>query len=245
MNATQAYRILKVRPGVSLGEIEQAYVNALRTLQLQLVPGQPMPVRHQAQDQIAELKSACEFLKNMTKPSISPTIGGAQAAMPAPPAGIPRLQPMPMPQIPPAAIPQSPPGPGLPLQPAVPSPPPSAWAPVAPSYPWIIPASLVLAVSVTLIVVWLCLWSSVSPRERNTARLRVLSVPWSYVQVDGKSLGPSGQTDPFVVRPGDHEVILRQGNRVLSRTVHLPANSETVIKVQLEKGQIHVANKRI
>jgi hypothetical protein len=63
--------------------------------------------------------------------------------------------------------------------------------------------------------------------------------------VDGKSLGPSGQLDAFTLKPGEHKVVLRQGDRVLSQTVHLPEHSETVIKAQLEKGQIDVAHKQI
>jgi hypothetical protein len=282
MTATWAYQVLNMRPGAGLVEIEQAYKAALRTLQLQLVPGQPVAVRQKAQAQIAELKSAFEFLKNTAAPGAQPTWAGVQpqpqvrptvVPQPQPPA-LPRIQPMATPPIQPAAIPQVPPAAmpwiqpavapqaqpfagfpvqptvmppvaGFPVQPPGMMPNPFGQGPTAPSYPWVIPVGFVLAAVVMLLVAVLCIGSTVSQERHKTARLRVLSVPWSYVQVDGKSLGPSGQIDPFALKPGEHEVVLRRGDRVLSRTVHLPEHSETVIKAQLEKGHIDVAQKQI
>lgn len=267
MTATQAYQILNMSPGASLPEIERAYKVALQALQLQLVPGQPVAVRQKAQAQIAELKSAFEFLKNMPMPAVQPVFVGVPpqvrpAAVPqARPAGIPSIPPMPMPPLPPAALPQvqpwagpqvsptvaprTPPFAGFPMQPPVMPPNPFGQGPAAPTYPWVIPAGFVLAAVVMLSVVVLCVGSTVSLERQKTARLRVLSVPWAQVKVDGKSLGPSGQIDAFAVKPGEHEVVLRQGDRVLSQTIHLPEHSETVLKAQLEKGQIDVAQKRI
>lgn len=242
MTAMQAYQLLNVRPGASLAEIEQAYLAALKVLQLQMVPGQPVGLRQKAQSRIAELKSAFEFLKNTAGAATPPTAASGYAQPAYASGGVPQLQPMPMP---PAVFPQAQPGTGMPIQPTGPVPAGLGMAPAAPSYPWILPASFALAAAVMLLVVVLCVGPSISLERQKTARLRVLSVPWSYVEVDGKSLGPSGQVDAFALRPGDHEVVLRRGDRVLSRTVHLLENSETVIKAQLEKGQIDVANKRI
>lgn len=277
MTATQAYQVLNVRPGAGLVEIEQAYKAALRTLQLQLVPGQPVAVRQKAQAQIAELKSAFEFLKNTMAPGAQPAWAGVQPQPQVQPPANPTIRPMPMPPIPPAAIPQVPPAAtpwiqpamapqgqpfaGFPMQPPVmpgfqpvagftPQPPamppnPFGQGPAAPAYPWVVPVGFVLAAAVMLSVVVLCVGSTVSLERQKTARLRVLSVPWSQVKVDGKSLGPSGQIDAFALKPGEHEVVLRQGDRILSQTVHLPEHSETIIKAQLEKGRIDVAQKRI
>jgi hypothetical protein len=260
-----------------LVEIEQAYKAALRTLQLQLVPGQPVAVRQKAQAQIAELKSAFEFLKNTMAPGAQPAWAGVQPQPQVQPPANPTIRPMPMPPIPPAAIPQVPPAAtpwiqpamapqgqpfaGFPMQPPVmpgfqpvagftPQPPamppnPFGQGPAAPAYPWVVPVGFVLAAAVMLSVVVLCVGSTVSLERQKTARLRVLSVPWSQVKVDGKSLGPSGQIDAFALKPGEHEVVLRQGDRILSQTVHLPEHSETIIKAQLEKGRIDVAQKRI
>jgi hypothetical protein len=79
----------------------------------------------------------------------------------------------------------------------------------------------------------------------GTAKLRVLSVPWSYVEVDGTALGPSGQVDAFTVQPGKCQLVLRQGNRALPMTISVPENYETTVQAQLEKGQIHVSHKKI
>jgi hypothetical protein len=269
MTTAQAYQILNLSPGTSQREIEQAYRAALQTLQLQLVPGQPLAVRQQAQGRIAELKSAFELLKRTAAAGLQPAWAGRPTPPPAwpttvpqaqPPA-IPQIQPMGMPPSPPGAIPQMQPVAGFPLQPSgIPQvqpvtgfpvqPPgtmsnPSGQGPVTPTYPWIIPAGFALAAAVMLFVIVLCVGSAAPPERQETARLRVLSVPWSYVNVDGEPLGPSGQLEAFTLKPGEHEIVFRQGNRVLSRTVHLPQHSETVIKVQLEKGQIHVADKQI
>ena len=279
MTANEAYQVLNVGPGAGMAEIERAYKAALQALQLQLVPGQPVDVRQKAQAQIAELKSAFEFLKNtMATGAQSAFAGAAPQVRPAvvPPA-MPRIPPMPMPPIPPAAIPQFPPvalprmQPAMasqgqpfaafPIQPPVmpgfqpvagfgaapPAMPPNPFGqgPTAPTYPWVIPAGFVLAAVVMLLVVVLCVGSTISLERQKTARLRVLSVPWSQVKVDGRSMGPSGQVDAFALKPGEHKVVLRQGDRVLSQTVHLEEHSETIIRAQLEKGQIDVAQKRI
>lgn len=112
--------------------------------------------------------------------------------------------------------------------------------PAGSPHPWALPAGFAVA-AVVLVAAVFGLRPSPSPQGQKTARLRVLSAPWSYVTVDGQSLGPSGQVEAFTLKPGDRKVVLRQGERVLSRTVHLTEDSETIIKAQLEKGQIDVA----
>jgi len=119
---------------------------------------------------------------------------------------------------------------------------PSGPTPSRPAHSWVLPAGFAVAALVLVAVVF-GMWPSPAPQEPKTARLRVLSVPWSYVTVDGQSLGPSGQAKAFILKPGDRKVVLRQGERVLSQTVHLAEDSETVIKAQLEKGYIDVAQK--
>lgn len=284
MTATQAYQVLGVRPGAGLAEIQQAYRAALQVLQLQLVPGQPATVRQRAQDQIAELKSAFEFLKNL--PAVGTAVpGGTQGpsqgtgpavpqfvpipmpqvsprvATPMPPiAGFP-AQPMPMPRVPPTAPAQVPPITGFPTQPMPmpPVPPVTAFGvqpppmppnpfgpgPTVPSYPWVLPAGFVMAAAVTLVVVILCVNPSFSWGRGKTARLRVLSVPWSQVRVNGEALGPSGQVEPFALKPGVYRLELCQGQKVLSRRIELSENAETLVEAQLEKGQIHVAQRKL
>jgi hypothetical protein len=285
MTTAEAYQVLNVSPGAGLPEMERVYKAALQTLQLQLVPGQPVDVRQKAQAQIAELKSAFEFLKNTAVPTAQPAWAGVQpqpqvrptvvpqtptttipriqpmATPPSPPAAMPRVQPTAIPQVQPATagwaqpwagfpvqptpMPAVPPMAGFPAQPPAMTPNPFGQGPTGPTYPWVIPAGFVLAAVAMLLIIVLCVGSTIALEGQKTARLRVLSVPWAQVKVDGRSLGPSGQIDAFAVKPGEHEVVLRQGNRVLSRTVQLPEHSETVLKAQLEKGQIDVAQKAI
>jgi hypothetical protein len=105
------------------------------------------------------------------------------------------------------------------------------------------PAGFVLAAVVMLFIILRCVRSDASAYRNGTARLRVLSVPWSRVEVDGESLGPSGQVDAFVLRSGDHKLVLSRENRAISRTISLSEDSETIIKAQLEKGKIDVSHK--
>jgi len=219
MTTGQAYHILGIRPGASRTEIEQAYTAALRVLQLQLVPGTPLAVRQRAQDQIAALKTAFERVKNAAVPHVQPPRTGRYR------------QPQVQPVVGSAEQPRAA-GPAA-LHPvfAVPNP--------------VILASFVLAGIVVLFVVLFCVRSTASDSENRTAQLRVLSVPWSYVEVDGTPLGPSGQIDPFTLKPGEYKLVLCQGGRVLARTISLRENRETVVKAQLEKGQINVVHKPI
>jgi hypothetical protein len=126
------------------------------------------------------------------------------------------------------------------VQPTGPVSMPSGPTPAGAPHPWVMPAGFIVA-AIVLVAVVLSMRPSISPRRQKTARLRVLSVPWSYVTVDGQSLGPSGQVEAFILKPGDRKVVLRHGGRVLSQTVHLAEGSETIIKAQLEKGYIDVA----
>jgi len=86
--------------------------------------------------------------------------------------------------------------------------------PAGSPHPWVLPAGFAVAVVVIVAVVF-GMGSSPAPQEPKTAWLRVLSVPWAYVTVDGQSLGPSGQVEAFILTPGDRTVVLRQGERVL------------------------------
>ena len=260
MTTSQAYQILKVKPGASQLEIEQAYKGALRTLLLQIVPGQPLAVRQKAQDQIAQLKTAFELLKNRAKSSASPARPAGYAPPHVRPTAVPPIRPTAMPPMPPTAMPHVRPVTGFPVPPVAmppippvagfPGPPtgttpsPFGSGPAPPAYGWVIPAGFVLAAAVMLFIILCCVRSNASPDKSGTARLRVLSVPWSQVEVDGQPLGPSGQIGAFALKPGDHKVVLRQGNRVLSQTVHLSEDSETTVKAQLEKGKIDVIHKR-
>ncbi len=230
MTLTQAYEVLNVSPNAGWAQIEQAYRTGLQALHLQLVPGQPVTVRQKAQEQIAKLSSAFEFLKSRLCPQGS----GAGVGVGPPPVPLPQVQPVPITGVPPVAPPVPPPG-------TVPNP--LGSAPAVFAYPWIMPAAAILATIVMLLVIGMSVVPVARARRQETARLRVLCVPWADVRVDGRPLGPSGQAQAFTVKPGRHTLSLHRGNRVWSKTIELAPGGETVVEAQLEKGTIHVTQR--
>ena len=145
MTADQAYRILNVSPGASLPEVERAYTTVLRALQLQMVPSQPLAIRQKAQEQIAQLKTAFELLKNTARSGTPASPVGGYAHPQAWPAARPQVQPAAMPHMPPTVVPSAPPVIPFPVQPIGPVPNPLGPGPVAPTYAWVIPAGLALS----------------------------------------------------------------------------------------------------
>lgn len=233
MTLDQAYTILGLRPGADRIEVEQAYTASMRKLRLQMTPGMPMATRHQAPNRIPQLERAFELVKNAATPRTQPTSARRcpppKAKPPGRHAGPPRTA------SPPASQPVS----------SVPR--------------LVVAAGAVVVMGIVAVLIVLFSARSKAPETvsesvvptaileapSTTARLRVLSVPWSYAEVDGKPLGPSGQVDAFTVRPGKHQLVLRQGNRIFPVTVSVPENHETTVYAQLEKGQVHVSHKKI
>jgi hypothetical protein len=221
MTAQQAYQILGVRPGAGWAAVTQAYTTALQAAQRQLVPGKSLAVRQKAEDQIAALKTAFEFLQNTAGPSGSAAPSREYAPPPRPSTSTFRAPP-------------GRGGPAVPISvPAIPNP--------------AVLAGFALAAAVVLFIALACLRATGPDhkKENKTAHLRILSVPWSYVTVDGQPLGPSGQANAFVLSPGEHKLVLCQGQTTLTKTISLPHDGETIVRVQLEKGQIDVAHKPI
>jgi hypothetical protein len=70
--------------------------------------------------------------------------------------------------------------------------------------------------------------------------MRVLSVPWCEVELDGRPLGASGQLAAFEVSEGPHKLVLKRNGKVLTRTIALPAGRQTIVKIDFEGGQVHV-----
>jgi len=200
-----------------------------------MVPGMPLATRRHAQDQILKLAAAFEQVKNAT------TTPAASARR------------RPLPKTKPAGRYAGPPRPVS--RPAL--------RPVFTVRRLVVAvgavAVVVVVVAIVVLRVVLSPVHSTTPATTSettirattpaawsrTARLRVLSVPWSYVEVNGETLGPSGQVNAFIVQPGDCQLVLRQGDRVFPVTVAVQENCETTVYVQLEKGQFHVSHKKI
>jgi hypothetical protein len=86
----------------------------------------------------------------------------------------------------------------------------------------------------------MCLNSVAGYKRNAVAYLRVISSPWSYVEVDGRQLGISGQPEPFEILTGKHTITLKRDGQVLTKTLKLCKGDRFVIKALLEKGQIDV-----
>lgn len=230
MTVDRAYSVLGLRPGAARIQVEQAYTASLRRLQLQMVPGMPLATRRHAQDQIIELAAAFELVKNAT------TTPAAASARRRP---LPKTKP-----------------PGRYAGPPRPAGPPAS-QPVFTVPRLVVAAGVAVGIVLLLIVLFsarskapetvseTAVYTSALEAPSGTARLRVLSVPWSYVEVDGTALGPSGQADAFTIEPGECRLVLRQGDRVFPVTISVPEDCETIVHAQLEKGQIHVSQKKI
>lgn len=77
--------------------------------------------------------------------------------------------------------------------------------------------------------------------NRPTAQFRVLSVPWSEVHVDGKSVGPSGQSRPFEVPSGRRVLRLERDGKVIQKRVNFSDKRPTVIRVNFDRGDVYVS----
>lgn len=244
MTIDEACRILKVNSFTNLAEIERAYQAKLQTIQMQLIPGQPISVRKRARQQMALYMDAWDMVKNTLgqKPGFA---GTNQSPLPKPSSK--------------SSLPTA--GPGN-------------WTMFFKLGPIPRPAvitSFVIATAMMLTIVILCFHTPAPGQEESTvearqprtativpsipvkssqivfppkkklpAQLRVLSVPWCQVELAGKSLGPSGQAAAFQQEAGEYELTLRRNNRSLTRTIRLYEGQQTIVWVQFEKGEIHV-----
>ena len=216
MTIVQACQVLNVKPGINQAELKRIYLDAFKQLQLMLVPGQPVATRQKAQQQMAALKSAFDYLQDKVGPSAMPM--GAKGATQSKGHSAGRC----------ATHPCSP----IPVFPSQ--------GPTVPAFRWVRSAGFMLAVAVLLIVILMCVGSA----TRGEAYLRIQSVPWSDVKVNGMPLGPSGQAAPFVMKPGKCKLELSRGDKVLVQKIELKASLETIVKAQFDKGEINVVYQK-
>jgi len=223
MTVAQAYRVVGARTDINSVELERIYRARLQKVQRLLIPGHPVAIRQQAQQQVAELAQAWEVLqKHVVKcypPPARRTYSGAGATT----RSSPRMVEMGVGFLITAAImcvitslcfTQAPlnrsMGKSVPAEPKKEIPR-VATHPVAPP-----------------IV------------EKPMARMRVLSVPWCEVKLDGRPFGASGQSAAFEVSEGTHTLVLQRNGKVLTKKITLWAGRQTVIKIDFEGGQAHV-----
>jgi len=228
MTVAQAYRLIGARADIDSVELERIYRARLQKVQRLLVPGHPVAIRQQAQQQVAELAEAWEVLKKHVVRCCPPpgrrNYSGARTLPPR------RLVEM---------------GAGFLIVAAIICVITSLCFTHAPEDKARIHKSVSVDLEREI--------SSPKPKlvaghtaaparvEKPMVRMRVLSVPWCYVEVDGKSLGPSGQAEAFEVREGPHKLRLFRGNKVLTKTIELTKGSHVVVKAQFDKDRIDVS----
>ena len=221
MTLQQAYNILGASSGMALADIERVYRRQCQKLQRQLIPGQPVSLRQVAQKNLAQLTSAWEMVKKTASRTTRP-------------------------------------------KPTKPTPLPSR--PHRTSRGWKtnrVPLSnRSLAVSFTIVILMIMVLcfatSSDSPKTVKQASvplatltpipvakpkpgfLRVWSAPWCQVELDGQSLGPSGQANPFKITAGRYMLTLKRNQKKLTRAIHITSGQHVLVKVQFDRQIIEV-----
>jgi hypothetical protein len=72
----------------------------------------------------------------------------------------------------------------------------------------------------------------------NTAQLRVLTVPWSHVSIDGKRVGISGESEPFNLSPGRHKLYLQTDTgKEITKEIFVKPRTESVLKINFKTGK--------
>jgi hypothetical protein len=221
MTTAEAYGVLGVNPICNITEIEKTYIKKFNELRLQAQYGNLITVRNTAQQKMAQLKDAFEHLKKQ------------HMQIPARAAAVPQGFPQPF-LIPPAQhVNTAARGPGANPRGAL---------PLSNRH---VAASFIIAGLMMLVVILFSISASGSFKPKPIASLRVLSVPWCYVAIDGKRLGESGQPEAFKVSEGTHELKLWMNNKVLTRRIELKEGSNVVVKAQFDKGTVNVGEQKL
>lgn len=215
MNIGQAYRIIGITNGASLQQVEQAYKACRKKLQLQLRSCMSPQDRRFIEQQIQLLTEAWDFVCNHASAQ------GAKTQQQASPS------PLPLPISPPLSV----------------SPPPASTgsAGFAAAYQkYALIFCLSIAAFFILLVCIICFTSTASFTSGNYCQLRVLSVPWCYVEINGKAMGTSGQPKAFKLTKGIHTIMLQRNGKILTKDINLIRGDTAVMKVQFDRGHINV-----
>ena len=217
MTLDEAYSVLGISRHSAFGDAEQAYKGRLKQLHLKLSVCTSPPDRQLTQDMIKQLIEAWQLIQ-----------GHAATSNPAPPAANPKRStsqtPIPRPHSNTSKR--------------------STNSNAPASTTRVSPQSVVIALAIAAILMFLvmslCKCSYSDYKARSTATLRVISVPWCEVELDGEKLGDSGQPKAFEVVQGKHKLTFRKGDKTLMKDIRLYKNKLTVVKVQFSKGEVNV-----
>ena len=213
MTLNEAYNLLGVSRHAAFADIQQAYQSRLKQFQLKLSACTNPSDRQIAQDKIKQLTETMVVIqKNMPQSSTIPPITNQNTTVPQ--TKIPR---------PHFKTNQH-----------------STSASTTKISAQSVIISLGIAAFLMLLMAILCTCSYSDYKARSMGMLRVISVPWCEVELDGKSLGPSGQPKAFKVVKGNHKLVLRKGDKTLVKRIRLDKDKLTVVNVQFKQGQIYV-----
>jgi hypothetical protein len=223
MTVDQAYHVVGARTDSDSVELERLYRIRLQKLQRLLIPGHPMAIRQQAQQQISELAEAWELLQKHVVRSSPPRnhrhySGASDTAW-----SLPRMVEM---------------GTGFVIVAAI---------MCVITLLCFTQASLSRSMNKGTTAelgkntLHVTNHPSVTPIVQTPmAMMRVLSAPWCEVELDGRPLGASGQLAAFEVSGGTHTLAMRRNSKVLTRQITLRAGQQTVVKIDFEGGQVYV-----
>jgi len=215
MTIIQAYTIIGVTKNDDMAKIEMAYRQKLKKLQLQLTTGQSLPIRQRALHQIEQLSSAMEVIQNNPPQPNTPQSARSQRRDRSQNnANSKQTQ--------------------------------DTWRELfdlfgvnqSPSPKEFVGAILIFMTIMGIL--FMCLNASSSHTQDKPALLRVISVPWCHVELDGESLGTSGQAKAFELSEGKYCLTFRNNNETLTKTIKLYNGRQALVKVQFEKGYINV-----
>ena len=217
MTLDQAYKVLGVGRHTAFADIQQAYQSRLKQLQLKLSACTSPSDRKIAQDLIKQLVEAWTIIqKNTPQNNIVPPIASPKTSAPQTKIPLPRPKTSRH----------------------------SNNTHTSASTTNVSTKSVVIALAIAaflmLMVITLCTCSYSDYKARSMGMLRVISIPWCEVELDGKSLGPSGQVGAFNVVKGKHKLVLRKGDKTLIKQIQTEKDKLTTVTVQFKQGDIYV-----
>lgn len=101
-------------------------------------------------------------------------------------------------------------------------------------------AGILIAVFFMFAVFIICISAYGSYKQRRMAQLRVLSVPWCNVDIDGKSAGQSGQIEAFKVIEGKHYLVFKSKGNLLTKKIKIKRGQNILIKVNFNRRKVDV-----
>ena len=104
-------------------------------------------------------------------------------------------------------------------------------------------AGIAIAALFMFIILITCMNSCRSYKQSRMAQLRILSVPWCYVEIDGKSVGQSGQVDAFKIIEGTHRLTFKSNGRVQTESIKIKRGQSFIAKVNFARSTVYVSSE--